>query len=537
VNSNRYPRKFLVLIGAVILSLSATSSVRAFQIDTGNDDLTLRWDTTLKYGAMFRVAKQNPLLINGSNINADDGDRNFSRGLVSNRGDILSEADISYKAGDLGTFGGRVSGAAWYDRSYNTSTDYNGLASGFNPTSVPPGEFPNGTRMIMGRDAELLDGFVFGSGNIGDGGGWSIRAGRHTVLWGESLIFAGNGVAAGQAPIDAAKATSSPGILAKELYMPVNQVSATFAPFRKLNLMAYYQLEWRRTRVPGAGSYFSSADMLDNGGERIIGVGPRGADITPSNSGQYGVGLMTRSDYLETDFGVYYVKFDAKAPNLYTHVGGTGTFQWVFPEDIHIFAVSAAKNVEGLSLATELGLRTHQPLKAGSINTTDPTADNDKNPKYPIGKTFHAQVNGIYLMNPTLGFDTISISFEVAGHRKLSIEKNPTAFEPQRSRDYAGGTVNVEPSLFKVGPSLDLTFPMSLNYNFLGKSPIDTPNVVGTGSFSVGITGKYSRVWVTTLKYTNFYGSATDTLPNGRQSNYQASTDRDNISFLITRSI
>src|SRR6266550_2718980 len=99
-----------------------------------SDDTTLRWDNTVSYSTAFRISDRDPLLL--ANRNADDGDRNFSPGLVSNRFDLFSQLDFS-KA----WFGLHASGAAWYDTIYHQKNDNNSPAT-FNPASVPNNEFP-----------------------------------------------------------------------------------------------------------------------------------------------------------------------------------------------------------------------------------------------------------------------------------------------------------------------------------------------------------------------------------------------------------
>src|SRR5271157_4664617 len=51
--------------------------------------LRFSWDTTLKYSNAFRLLPLNSQLVNAnrnpSNVNQDDGDRNFHGGLISNR--------------------------------------------------------------------------------------------------------------------------------------------------------------------------------------------------------------------------------------------------------------------------------------------------------------------------------------------------------------------------------------------------------------------------------------------------------------------
>jgi len=53
----------------------------------------LRWDNTLKYSDAFRLKDQSRRLI--ADPNSDDGDRNFDKGIISNRLDLLSELDFA----------------------------------------------------------------------------------------------------------------------------------------------------------------------------------------------------------------------------------------------------------------------------------------------------------------------------------------------------------------------------------------------------------------------------------------------------------
>jgi hypothetical protein len=56
-------------------------------------DTIIRWDNALKYSAAYRLTAADPALIRSSN--ADDGDRNFHAGVISNRIDILSELEAN----------------------------------------------------------------------------------------------------------------------------------------------------------------------------------------------------------------------------------------------------------------------------------------------------------------------------------------------------------------------------------------------------------------------------------------------------------
>jgi len=176
--------------GALIAQFALLPQAWAMEFDAGSPDVKARWDNTVKYSTAWRLKGPSDTLVNSppASINLDDGDRNFGKGLISNRLDLLSEFDASYK-----NFGVRVSGAAWYDDVYNKSTDNNSPFTS-NSFSVANDQFTQATRNLHGRKAELLDAFVYGRTKLGDTSA-SFRVGKHSLLWGESLFFGDNGIA------------------------------------------------------------------------------------------------------------------------------------------------------------------------------------------------------------------------------------------------------------------------------------------------------------------------------------------------------
>ncbi|BBO81161.1 hypothetical protein DSCO28_17270 [Desulfosarcina ovata subsp. sediminis] len=286
-----------------------SSNSEAYRFNTGNRDLQIRWDNTVKYSCSLRLEKQSDELINS--INQDDGDRAFSRGLISNRFDLLSEMDIVYKQ-----VGMRISGAAWYDTVYHDEND-NTSPSTSNSFDSRYNEFTDDTEELHGGDAEILDAFVFGRKGFGETE-ISIRAGQFAMQWGESLFFGNNGIAGGMAPIDVVKALSVPNTQFKELLRPVPQVSAQIQFGTALTMGLYYQLKWDNTRLPAVDSYFGNIDTIGDGGERLIVGDPlsptggpaaffRRSDMEADDSGQGGI--QVRFPIGAYDFGLYALRY------------------------------------------------------------------------------------------------------------------------------------------------------------------------------------------------------------------------------------
>lgn len=543
-----------LVCSGLLLSAAAARAGELFR-DT---DLTIRWDNTLKYSAGWRLSERERALIVDSN--GDDGDRNFAKGAISNRFDLLSELGVAYR--DVGF---EASAAAWYDTVYNGGTDSAGvLPAPFYPVPSP---FQPDVRDLHGRRIELLNAFAYINSDIG-GAPLSIRAGRHTLLWGESVFFAGNGIAAGQASIDGIKGASVPAVRAKEVFMPVAQVSATLQPRADLVLAGYYQFEWRKTRIPGAGSYFSSADFLDAGGYRLYVARnqwlSRIADRKPSADGQFG--LSVRGTGGAIDWGVHALRFHAHEPQVYLRptpapaaasaatveralaygytpgiVGGTGTptrigypfgaglpegnvgnYFLVYPRGIEIYGASFSSYVGDSTLAGEVSWRRRMPLVSMPLIAMP---GQETQALYARGDTAHTQVSFSTTLSPAPLWRTAELTAEIAGNYRLRVDLNPGMLDSARDRFAASVRVLFEPRYFSVLPGLDLSLPISIGHGVTGRSSVDASQDSATGDITVGLSLTYRAVWQGTIGMTRFLGSP----------DRQPFADRDYISLSLQR--
>lgn len=531
----------------VMAVCSATSmSAHAFQFDTGNRDLNIRWDTNLKYTAAYRVKDQEDQLIADPNL--DDGDRNFDPGLISNRVDVFTEFDADYKGAGV-----RVSAAAWYDDVYNQSND-NESPETANSLSVPHDRFTEDTRELHGKDAEIRDAFVYGDFNITDTMWGAVRLGQHSVVYGESLFYGSNGVAAAQQPIDAIRALSVPNSQFKEIALPVNQVSADFQLAPNFSIGGYYQFEWERTRIPSAGSYFSPADLLDAGGESIIAetpVGPlplftRGDDYEASDSGQFGLKMNYWSPELQTDFGLYAARYHDKNFQVQTRLlknpmdpntmPPLGEHMLLFPEDIEVYGFSVNTGIGDANVGFEASVRHNAPLV--SVTVTDPAfagvpaGNNDSNPLYAVGKTAHAQVNVIRVMSGNKLWDSATLLGELAWNRALSVDKNPEAVDPNNTRDATAMRLAFTPNFFRVMDNVDMSVPMGASYGIDGRSrAVGGFSQEKGGDYNIGLAFDYRKRLNVKLSYNGYYGEGAPVNINGVKTYKQTNADRDFISL------
>jgi hypothetical protein len=535
-----FPRSLLTMAMASA-SLSVVLPATALEIDSGSD-VHIRWDNNIKYSAMYRLKQASDTLT--SDLNQDDGDRNFGRGLVSNRLDLLSELDVTY-----GDVGGRVSAAAWYDRQYHQKTD-NDSASTWNATSVDHTEFTDDTRDLHGSHAEVLDAFLFARFAPSDMP-TIVRVGKHTQVYGETLFFGANGIAAAQGPVDAVKAMSVPNTQFKELLMPVNQISLQTQLNSAWTLGGYYQLEWKKTRLPASGSYFSTVDFLADGAEQLFlapGVGAaRESDLDGDDKGQGGLQLRFRPTSMDAEFGFYAARYHDKTPQIYLTQfavppavpSPTPTaYRWVYPEDIQTLGSSISTLVGNANVAAEVSMRTNMPLVSTAQVDVTGTGNNKDNPLYAVGRTAHANVSMIYSFTGGDWFDNAFLVGEIGWNRLLKVTDNLAALDPGVERDALGIRFTFEPALYQVLPGLDLTVPMGMGYNPKGKSAAVSSFNGGAdkgGDLSLGLKGEYLHSLRTSLTYNHYFGVEKTTLRNvgnGYVQNFgQALKDRDYLSI------
>lgn len=520
----------------------------AFGVDTGFDDISLRWDNTFKYSNAFRLKQQSGKLI--GDPNGDDGDRNFDRGLISNRADLLSELDVGYK-----DYGARLSGATWYDTVYNRSND-NDSPTTVNQGSVAYDHFPRTTERLHGRKVELLDAFVHGKGTVG-GTRWGFRAGQFAQQWGETLFFGTNGIAGAMAPMDVIKALSVPGTQFKELIRPVPQFSLSFQPDQNLLISAYYQVDWEATRLPGAGSYFGN-DLFDKGGERFLfghlaapGLMPpnalyleRARDLKPKDGGQGGVEVRFRLPNGMTDFGLYAIRYHDKTPQLYVRPGidadgqsRIGRYSLAYAQGVEAYGASANRTFGNLNLAGEFSMRRHTPLVNDGITLAPEQRPRRGHPFYPVGDSLHGNLSTMWTLPVSRLFKEASLLGELAWNDRLHIDKNPGALAANATRQALTMRFSFTPTYRQVLSGLDLDVPFTIGY-----SPEGTSSVVSAfgqergGDVSLGLNATYLAVWKATFNVTHFFGPedlASDAM--GHLTFKQSFKDRDFIALSIQR--
>ena len=552
-----FPLKRLVVsVFGAVLGVGAISPACAFEIDTDSSDIKTSFDNTIKYSAAWRTRGVNPNIADnsiGPQVNTNDGDINFKNGggMISNRVDWLGEFDFRYK----NDFGFRASAAAWYDSVYNNDNENPCFAGGalVNSISVPCNQFTQQTTKLHGRQAEWRDLFVYGNFAAGDAN-VNVKAGSFTQLYGETLFFGYNGIAGAQSPLDLIRALSVPNSQFKEVARPVEQLATQVQITPELSIGAYYQTQWKKNRIPAAGSYFSFADFADAGGESVI-LGPgatlyRGDDITPRNSGQGGAQVKFKVG--DTDYGIYAAQFHDKMPQFYMRPGVNpipgfiGDYVLVYGENIKTVGASASTVLGETNVAAELSYRNNMPLVANGVTVVLPgntSANGSNDPAYPVGNTLHFNMSAISVLGASPLWEGASFIGELAYNQRLSISKNANQLDPLATKSAAAIQLVFQPEYFQVLPGLDIQVPIGIAYGISGRSSVAgvaalMPSEHG-GNINISIKGEYQKVWQTSLNFTHFYG------PSGSVIQYNTPVpelsyknffgDRDFISLSVQR--
>jgi hypothetical protein len=569
------------IAAAALLALAPAA--QAFDISTGDPDLKIRLDLTPKYSTGYRLKDPSAALTrldvaaDPGTVNEDDGNHNFNKGLISNRFDLLAEFDLSTP-----NYGLRLSGSAWRDSVYLKRSDYAGTAlyaagnalgpvvsTANNEPGQAPNEFLPATRRQHGRGQELLDAFVYAKGEIAGLRG-TVRLGKHTLQWGESLFFGQNGIANAQGPVDVAKILSVPGWQFKEVLLPVEQVSGSLQVAEGMTLGAYVQLKWRPSRIPGVGSYFSNQDYVGTGvvnfgvdanGAPILLAYDRSRDLEPKDSGQFGLQLRWAPGDGDYQFGLYAANYHDKTPAVPVFDFVRGNVHLAYAEDIRTLGASVTSSVGQLNWAVEGSLRDNAPLTSDpAVLGLGPVLDCDNSkatPCYAVGRTAHLQASGIYVLQPGALWGGGAIVGEIAYNRTLKVTRDIFAIGPGGTSAGIGGLdpnttkgawalrMIFEPQYFQVLPGLDLSLPIAVGWNFGGRSSAIFNFAGGAsdaGDVSIGVKAKYLNAWNASLTFTDYFGRArtfTETLVPGagnpRQLSYgQSLKDRSHLAFSLS---
>jgi hypothetical protein len=525
--SSHHPFKKTTRAAAAILAMAACAHAGAADIDTGNPDLSMRLDTTVRFNYAQRVEARDPKI--GNSAIADEGTYSFDKGeAVAERLDVLSEMDLVWKK----NYGMRLSGTAWRDFAYSKESKSNPNA----PYSAIPSyvghEYSSYIdRFYRGPSGELLDAFVFAGFDVGDVP-VQAKLGRHTVYWGESLLLGGNmhSVAYSQNPLDLQKGFATPGVEAKELFRPLNQLSMQAQLTSELSVSGQYMLQWESFRYPEGGTYLGPVDFAFNGPERQyisagLGFATHGPDSAPKQSGEWGLSARWSPAWLDGTLGFYVRDFADKMPQaLITKAAPNASmYNLVYAGGIKLYGVSLAKSIAGVSVGAEFSVRHNTPLSAQILGVSPGLPDPGQT-KGPRGDTEHAVLNALGTIAKTPLFDSASWVGEFTWSTYTKVTSgadlfNAIGYKPCIGKDkwdgcttssYAGIGMGFTPNWFQVLPGVDLSMPFTYSVGVRGNAATVFGGNEDMGNYSIGFGADVQQRYRFDLKYIGFVGEYKD---------------------------
>lgn len=357
------------------------------------DGLSFSWDTTLSYGARWRVEDRDLRIIGVTNsvdgepgqawsVNSDDGNLNYDKGIVNNALKLTTEMEIRYR-----NVGGFFRASGFYDYE-NEKGDR---------ARTPLHE---DALERVGSRVDLLDAYVWGKFQMGDRAA-ELRLGNQVISWGEST-FIQNSINAIN-PVDVG-ALRVPGAELREAYLPENLAWFSMATSESTELELLYIFGWNDVEIDPPGSYFSVQDFAGDGGPDtkvmlsfgripdyinpgdmaaapVGGAVPKGDDMRPDETGQYGLAFRWYSPiFNDAEFGFYFLNYHSRLPIVNGHTGtiagvqardyaASAEYFFSYPEDIKLYGLSynTSLGTTGIALQGEVSYRQDAPLQVDDV--------------------------------------------------------------------------------------------------------------------------------------------------------------------------
>ena len=530
----QYKRLARAVSAAALLTGASASQALSFQFGEERE-WRFDWDTIVSYTAQWRVAKPDDDQFRYKNtgdieadsrayalpINQNDGDNNFKRGsMTQNKISAVTEIDLNWR--DYGVF---ARARTYYDEVYDQDTEISqqNFLTYNNNVKFPRGDayfrqFPENTVDEHRDRLEMLDYFLYASGEAFGDHLFSLRLGSQVINWGEATFTSGISALTNRADLIA---RNTPGVEVKEILLPTGALYGQIDLIPDVTFEAYYQYEWKKAELNGVGSYFSDRDFLGPGARNfLIPIGdnpelitpiPRTADDSASDSGLWGSALHWIVG--DTDFGIYYINAHSKAPAYQLNYPADGnpipeSYTIVYFEDIQGYAASFTTVFGITNVQGEVSYKTDVPVV---LLNGDPVE----------GDLASYQIGGSYVFEPNALWDDASLTFELAGAYIDSHDSSELVYDDH------GTVINLrwEMAYLNIMQGVDLKVPIFFRRGLDGNI-LESEMVEDSSAVNIEFQFIYLNNFTAKVGYVNYFDGGENTTLN----------DRDFVAFNISYS-
>ena len=449
----------LPVVGVIASWLPLSALALPFEI---NEDIRGMWNNSIVLGAAIRAKDADNQLVGYNNAVehpgakgavsvADDGNLNYQKGDVISAPLIYTtDLELRYR-NEYGVYGKMRS---WYDYvGENNKVAHGSIANGYQSNQTLDDSDYYSYNKFSGY--EMLDLYVYGNWDVG-GNRLTGRLGQQSINWGESLLHLGINAFN---PVNFS-ALGRPGIRQDDALVPVDRLYGNLITKSGISFEAFYALDWQASHFPDCGTIGQAIDDLISPACYAATAGfpltdkqqydlapfgsnpfltPRTKQNDPSSGGQYGLSTRYFVEPLDTEFGLYYVNYNAVNPVLditlcadpnqsCSSLNGYA-LPLKYHEDVQAFAISAATGVRNLALSAELSEFRDLPVQrnfpeliegtvAGRGIYADRAAAQAPGSKFEGGfmaNRTQLLLGGLLDLSPSTGLTDASLAVEAAG--------------------------------------------------------------------------------------------------------------------------
>lgn len=430
-------------VAAAVMACFA-GGASAVQIDT-ESGWQGTWTNTLSVGASWRMEDQDNDLVprNAASFGMVNGNAN----LYPNTGNAKKVGNLNYDKGDMYSLVYKflselsvkrdrtaivVSAKGWYDQAqkdrdvpWGNMAAWGRVRSGSNPAMQTNEPLSDNGAPTLSRFSglALLDAYVSQGFDVGEAQS-QVRVGRQVVNWGEGLFIRGLNL---HNAIDVPAARRA-GSEVKEALLPTLALQASTSLPIGVSLEAFYQLKWEPSAVDYCGTFWNMTHATVGpkpGGCNVLEAQALAANANlatmqgpiatiyqeqgkqPNRTGAWGLAMRMPVDALDTEFGLYAMNVAATLPAVSARgvVGANGfvslngnagvpgvtpaTMQFDYLDNIQVYGASAATNIFGWSIGSELSYHKNVP-----VNYYDEDMKNSLGTAGPLRAKFQRQFAG-----------------------------------------------------------------------------------------------------------------------------------------------